>query len=159
MQKLMTYTIYKICNRVLPQVYIGTTIHYKNRKAIHKYHSNHKSDNHLYNTIRENGGWDNWDMVIIEEYDCMSKRDAELRETFWIKHYENIPNTVILNTYKLQMGSVPDNSTCKWYYKHREQNMQIGRSYYYKNRDSILKRQRELRETEGERSEPLTINS
>jgi hypothetical protein len=68
----MSYYIYKICCDDLPDfVYVGSTKAFRQRKREHKIKNvimiikiiNRK----LYTTIRENGGWDNWRMVIIDE--------------------------------------------------------------------------------------------
>ena len=42
----------------------------------------------LYNTMRENGGWDNFEMIPIEEYLCDTPLQARMREQFWINNIE-----------------------------------------------------------------------
>ena len=41
--------------------------------------------NPIYNVIRENGGWENWTMTILEERECTDVKDAKSRE----KYHEN----------------------------------------------------------------------
>ena len=42
---------------------------------------NNKNYNlYVYGFIRANGGWAEWEMIQIEEYDCCSKRELEFRE-------------------------------------------------------------------------------
>ena len=67
----MPYCIYKICCDDVPDyVYVGSTKAFRERKRHHKYsctNVNGKSyHSKIYTTIRDNGGWDNWRMVIIE---------------------------------------------------------------------------------------------
>lgn len=78
----MTYYIYKICCDECPDfVYVGSTKSIYKRKHDHK-HSCKVRNQKLYTTIRENGGWDNWRMVILEECDetIDTKRKAEIKE-------------------------------------------------------------------------------
>jgi hypothetical protein len=69
----MIYYIYKIvCNDVsITDFYVGSTSNIRNRKYQHKSdcnNENRKSYNlKIYQTIRTNGGWDNWRMVVLEE--------------------------------------------------------------------------------------------
>jgi predicted GIY-YIG superfamily endonuclease len=64
----MSYIIYKICCDDLPEyIYVGSTKSIIKRKSQHKIHCNNGNTRKLYTTIRENGGWNNWRMVIIEE--------------------------------------------------------------------------------------------
>lgn len=59
--------IYKIvCKDInIKECYVGHTTNFTNRKHIHKHDSVSKKAK-VYQFIRENGGWDNWDMILIE---------------------------------------------------------------------------------------------
>ena len=78
--------IYKLSckDKSITEIYIGSTTHFINRKHNHKSscnYSNGKEYNHpKYKFIRENGGWDNWEMVEIEAFPCKTKRELEKRE-------------------------------------------------------------------------------
>ena len=82
--------IYKLCCKdpLIEDIYIGSTTNMKVRKGQHKTHCNNKNDKRYnqnkYQFIRENGGFDNWDMIMIEEYSCNSKRELEKRERYWV---------------------------------------------------------------------------
>jgi hypothetical protein len=84
--------IYKIVckNTTINDCYVGHTCNWANRKKIHKSSTKYEKDyNKEYNSkksyfIRENGGWDNWIMVLIEKYPCENKHQAEAREQYWI---------------------------------------------------------------------------
>ncbi len=83
--------IYKICcNDVeVKECYVGSTTDFTNRKRNHKNTCNNENDkNHnlyVYKFIRENNGWNCWNMVMIEEYPCENKLQAETRERYWIE--------------------------------------------------------------------------
>ena len=90
-----------------------------------------------------NGGWDSYDIIPLEEFECSNRTEAECRENVWIKRFEG--EMELLNTYKRSIGSIPEGTTNKSYYKSREHNMQLSREYYYKNRESILERMKAIR--------------
>lgn len=83
--------IYKITckNTEITDTYVGSTCNFRKRKSAHKYRCNNKkSKRHnllVYKTIRANGGWDNWDMSIIEARPCDSKTELLNRERHWIE--------------------------------------------------------------------------
>jgi len=78
--------IYKIvCNDLsILECYVGSTTEFTRRKHYHKCLTR-TSDTRLYVFIRENGGWDNWTMVQIEEYPCMNGNEKRARERYWIE--------------------------------------------------------------------------
>jgi len=43
--------------------------------------------NPLYAMIQENGGWDNWEISVLEECECTDAKDAKMREKY---HYNRI---------------------------------------------------------------------
>jgi hypothetical protein len=81
--------IYKfVCNDLnITDVYIGSTTDFSKRKNSHKSRcineNNKKYHLKIYQTIRENGGWDNWKMIEIEKYKCNDGNDARARERYW----------------------------------------------------------------------------
>jgi hypothetical protein len=93
--------IYQICclDTSITDIYIGQTTSFINRKYNHKTHCNNQNgplyNKRLYKFIRENGGWVNWKMVQIEEYHCNNKREAEARETYWMKELKSSLNTTL----------------------------------------------------------------
>ena len=76
----MSYIIYKICCDDLPEfIYVGSTKSFRDRKYRHKKDCN-TSNIKLYTTIRENGGWDKWRMVILEDIGEVSLTQARIKE-------------------------------------------------------------------------------
>lgn len=77
--------IYKIQHQSKDELlYVGSTTHFLNRKVQHKrscYNVNGSGYNtKLYTTIRDNGGWDAFNMVIIKEFPCKNKQEALAEE-------------------------------------------------------------------------------
>jgi len=78
--------IYKITCKELSvtDVYVGHTTNFVQRKHAHKQScSNIKSGNYnckLYKVIRENGGWQNWTMEIVNFFNCYDHYEARKKE-------------------------------------------------------------------------------
>lgn len=83
--------IYKICCKdpTILNTYTGSTSNFYKRKQQHKsncYNIKDKKYNYyVYKFIRENGGWENFEMLQIEEYPCNTKNEAALRERYWLE--------------------------------------------------------------------------
>ena len=78
--------IYKITckNPSIYDLYVGHTTNFVQRKHSHKQSCiNKKSPNYkckLYEVIRENGGWENWKMEIINFFECKNHYEARKKE-------------------------------------------------------------------------------
>jgi len=87
--------IYKIyCkDETITDIYVGHTTNFIQRKYSHKIACNNLQNNvKIYNTIRCNGGWDNWNMVEIAKYSCKDATEARIKEQ---EHYDEI-NLIII---------------------------------------------------------------
>ena len=87
-------TIYKISCKddTIKDVYVGHTTNFNVRKYHHKNACNNfKIDLNIYKTIRDNGGWDNWNMVEIAKYNCKNATEARIKEQ---EHYEMIKSSL-----------------------------------------------------------------
>jgi hypothetical protein len=78
--------IYKITCRdpLIKDLYVGHTTNFVQRKHAHKQSCmNEKCVNYkckLYETIRNNGNWENWKMEIINFFDCKNQYEARKKE-------------------------------------------------------------------------------
>lgn len=91
--------IYKLCCKDpnIKQIYIGSTVNFRGRKSNHKAGCNTPTHRD-YNTkkskfIREHGGWENWEMILIEYYSATDLRDLEQRERYWFDELSSNLNT------------------------------------------------------------------
>jgi len=129
--------IYKIvCNNLeIKDVYVGHTTNFTNRKRHHKedcYRFNSKKSSYkVYQTIRENGGWDNWSMIEIEKYPCKDNNEARARERFW---YEQLNCT--LNSRK------PICSKKEYTETHKTEKQNYDKIYREVNKEKIKERKR-----------------
>jgi predicted GIY-YIG superfamily endonuclease len=122
--------IYKLCckNPEIKNIYVGHTTNFRRRKWEHKSdceNENKKCYNfNVYSFIRENGSFDNWDMIQIEKYPCENKLQAHQRERYWIENLNANLNC-----------SIPTRS-----------DQEYKKIYYDENRDGLLDKQKKYRE-------------
>ena len=87
--------IYKIVCKDLSvkDCYVGQTTNFKLRKSDHKANSicHHYK---VYQFIRNNGGWDNFDMIEIEKFPCKDGNEARARERYWYEELNSSLNTI-----------------------------------------------------------------
>ena len=140
--------IYKICCKDISvkEIYVGHTTHPIRRKTQHKYDCNtKKSPRHnlkLYKTIREHGGWNNWDIIIVENYNtCIDKLDARKRERHW---YESLNATLNVKVpgrtqkeYAEEHKEVRQEYCKQWQEEHKEELKEKKKEYNLKNRDRM----------------------
>jgi len=107
--------IYKLCCKDpnITDIYIGSTTNFTRRKCNHKNVCGNENDKKynrkVYECIRENGNWDNWDMIQIEEINVDNKRELETRERYWI---ETLKSSLNIN--------IPTQTYQEWCVKNRE---------------------------------------
>ena len=86
--------IYKIIckDKSITDLYVGHTTNFVQRKYSHKQLCDSKlANNKLYNVIHEHGGWDNWEMLTIETFNCKNKFEALTKEQ---EYYEKLQATL-----------------------------------------------------------------
>jgi hypothetical protein len=90
--------IYKITckDQKIKYIYVGHTTNFIQRKYKHKINSiNFKNKLNLYKIIRENGGWENWEMSEIAKYQCKNSIEAKAKEQ---EHYDVLNNALANET-------------------------------------------------------------
>ncbi len=88
-QPVVPYYFYKIVCRdsSINKVYVGKTKDFKSRMMNHKFKSV-ISDIKLYQTIREHGGWENWEMVLYHKCIC-DEQSSTYIEVSIIKQFQD----------------------------------------------------------------------
>jgi hypothetical protein len=133
--------IYKIvCKDVnITEKYIGSTTNLIQRHKAHKttcYNDNAKRHNtFVYQFIRENGSFDNWDVVLIEKViDCKDKEHLHKRERFYIESLKAELNKII-----------PTRSNKEWYKDNKEHLKEQSKEYRKDNKHKIAVKNKEYR--------------
>ena len=93
--------IYKLCCKdpTITDTYIGSTTNFLRRKSEHKRKCHNANSEHynryVYTKIRELGGFDNWEMVLVESVNCYSKLELSQKEREHIDLLKPTLNVVI----------------------------------------------------------------
>jgi hypothetical protein len=139
--------IYKIyCkDENVKETYIGSTSTYEKRKQRHIFNcKNDKSKNYnifLYQFIRQNGGWDNFEMKLIEKLDKnISKKELLEKEKYHIKLNEcklNKINPITTKEERKQQQKQYKEQQKEWYEQNKDKIKQQQKEWYEKNKDKI----------------------
>ena len=100
---MVKYSFYKIVIKGTKDCYVGSTKNFISRICCHKDNTkNTNSTNYhfkLYNTIREKGGWENVEVVIIDTQEFHTKQEALLQEQKYIIEHKANLNMVSATSY------------------------------------------------------------
>lgn len=110
--------------------YIGQTTDLRSRKSQHKSicnNENSKSYNYyVYQIIRNNGGFENWDIIEVEKYNAIDSNDSLKRERYWIEFYKANLNIV-----------KPTRTKQEFYEDNKEQFLERAKHYRENNKEQI----------------------
>ena len=125
--------IYKICcnDPTITEIYIGSTTNLIRRRAQHKKCCNKDNDRghnyYVYQFIRDNGGWDNWSVILVEKCENItSKPELTKRE----RHY--------IETLKSSLNRrIPGRTKKEWTTVNKEKIIEYQKEYYSDNKEKI----------------------
>ena len=144
----MSYYIYKICCDDLPDfVYVGSTKAFRERKRRHRRNLLNSRKEKLYNTIRENGGWDNWRMVIIEDCGEITLTEARIKEEeHRVKLNANLNSMRCFRTEE-QKEEADKNTKLKYYLNtpNPKINCECGGKYTFRHKETHFKTKKHLK--------------
>ena len=91
--------IYKIEHLEKPElVYVGSTTNFIRRKSRHKINCNSENSKQykwkLYQLIRDNGNWESFKMMIIQEFPCNKKTELLIEEEKYRKELQASLNSI-----------------------------------------------------------------
>ena len=137
--------IYKIycLDENIKDCYIGSTNNFYRRKLQHKHDCNNINSNNytfkVYEFIRANGGWENFDFMILEQFENkIIKKDLEKIEGQYIKNNNSNLNCNIAG--RSQKTHYEDNKMHftnykkEWYNKNKEKLSEKAKENYQKNK-------------------------
>lgn len=151
------YTFYTfVCNDPnVTDCYVGSTKAFRQRKAYHRNACNnekYKAHNFkIYQTIRANGGWDNWEMKPIDMMVC-NRLEARIHESKLIEERQST-----LNSYKAYVSIEERKKYQKEYHANYEKTHRAELNAY-KNKLNALKRKREQEELIAMIKEDINAN-
>jgi hypothetical protein len=138
--------IYKLCcnDPTINDCYIGSTINFKVRKSQHKSYCNNENrpsyNNYKYQFIREHGGFENWSMILIENFSCDTKLELHKRERYWLEKLgatlnKNIPSRTNKESSKIYRENHKEelNEKSKIYRENRKEEISEYLKIYHEN--------------------------
>ena len=156
-------------------MYIGHTTNFTKRKHRHKGCCLNENNTHhnlpLYQHIRLNGGWENWDMILIEIEKCNNELEARAREKYYIEMFKSSLNSIkrpyvseeekkeLYKEYSDEHREEILEQKKEYWQNNREERLEYRHEYYERERDNILERKKEKtgkhRRRENERQRTL----
>ena len=137
--------IYKIvCKDLLvTDLYVGHTTNFIKRKQTHKSVCNNENDKSynyfVYQTIRDTGGWSNWEMVEVEKYTCSDVNEALKQERYWIETLNATLNKII-----------PLRTDAEYRLDHKEETKEYQKEYRDEHKEETKEYQKEYRDEHKE---------
>lgn len=166
------YIMYKIApkNAELKCCYVGHTTNFDNRKRAHIRNTTKVDDKHYhlkhYETIRQTGGWDEWEMVEIERGQYNTKLEARIREQELIyEHGANLNSLKayvseeqrkklkkqITEKYREENKELLKEQTKKYKEDHKEIIAEQMKKYRAENKEKIYEKTKQYRENNKEK--------
>jgi hypothetical protein len=111
----------------------------------------------VYQFIRLNGGWENWDMILVEEYPCANYNQALARERHWYEELNGDLNSILPlrieeetkqnlkiynKEYRIINKAVLSQRGKEKYEENKEEIRQKENEKYQENKKEILAKQR-----------------
>ena len=125
-------------------IYVGHCTNMTQRRHNHKKAccnpDNKEHNEYKYQFIRANGGWDQWEMILIEKYPCNIIDEATARERYWKRELNATLNT-----------QEPGRTIKEWREDNKEKITEYRKEYYENNKEYIKEQKKEWRENNKEK--------
>ena len=136
-----TACIYQICCKdvEIKDVYVGSTTNLIERRRGHKVACTNESDKGhnlpVYRFIRDYGGWDNWEVIKVQDADCACREDLL-----------KIERSMMVQLGATLNKQVPGRSVKEYYEAHKAEISEQKKNYYEANKTEILEKKKLYRE-------------
>ena len=139
--------IYKIVCKDLEvtDVYVGHTTDFKSRKNRHKSNCNNEKYNlKIYKFIRDNKGFENFDMIVIEKYtECKDSNEARTRERYWYELLNAKLNMIFPQRTDEEYKKDNKEKLKKYFDENKDKIREQRKQYRNKNKDELKNKQKE----------------
>ena len=148
--------IYKLCclDTTIEEIYIGSTTNFSRRKTRHKQVCNDINikdyNSKVYQFIRNNGGWNNWDMILIAKLNCNDKLELRKKEREYMEEYKPSLNMVIAQQDEKERKEYHKEYSKKYFETNKEEILDKAKEYYKTNKEEISIRKKKWYETKKE---------
>lgn len=141
------YKIVNVNNLNDDYVYVGSTTQLLSQRiAEHRSDSLKKPSRKLYQHIIGNGGWDNFKIILIEDFPCESKEQLVARENLWQKQMNSIRSglNMINSVFDVEAHKVNRAQSMKRYYENNKDKLkELKKQYYEINKNKINEQKKE----------------
>jgi hypothetical protein len=133
-----TYFYKVVCRDLnIKDVYVGHTTDFKTRKCKHKSAccsqiDSNKHNLYVYTFIRANGGWENFDMILIEKHKCEDRLHAFKKEREYIESLNATLNQ-----------KIPTRTKKEWKDDNKERVKECGINWRKENQPRIQEQKKE----------------
>ncbi len=137
--------VYKLCciDPEIKEIYVGSTKNLRVRKNQHKTRCNNENDKKytysVYQFIRANGGFSNWDVIQLERVEFNTKYELHAKERHYIETLNASLNKVI-----------PTRTDTQWREDNKEKIKGQIQEYQKKNKEKIKQYKRQHYENNQE---------
>ena len=130
----------------ITEIYVGATTDFYTRKSDHKKKCINKGGKMklnipVYCFMRLHGGWDNWNMLVIEEVNARNKRHLNQIEAKYIRDLKAELNSVIPQDIEEGLGEKEWQK--EYHSKNREKLSEKYKEYCAKNAEKIAEKRKE----------------
>lgn len=135
--------IYRLVNSVDTEIYVGSTCTSLSKRIYkHKSDAKEQTDRRVYAHLNPIG-WDNVDIILIEEYPCQNKMELERRERHWIETLKASLNTYLPTRSHKEYDEDNKEKRHEYYEENKKLILENKREYYEKNKEVIAENKRE----------------
>jgi hypothetical protein len=143
--------VYAIVGEDGLEIYVGSTAQPLHKRWHgHKKMAKFKPERAIYKHIAENGGFEKFRIILVEEYPCENRQQLLRREGEHIKRLQPIGNRRVAGRTPQEWIEEHKDMVAEYMSEYREQNRdkltEQKREYYEQNKDKIAKQKREYRE-------------
>jgi len=149
---IANYIFYKIIpkNNDINCCYVGHTTNIVNRNRQHKENveneNYNKSHYKLYQTIRQNGGWSEWEMIEIEKLNGITKLEARMKEQELMEYHNANLNSLKAYISEEQRKVLKKQITQKYREENKELLKEQTKKYKEDHKDIIAEQMKQYRQ-------------
>ena len=139
------------CDSEVEFLYIGHTTDWHMRENAHESCTRNESNRKLYRKIRELG-WENINVEFVEDFPCNNRREAEIREQYWMDMLGATQSANSCRSYVAtdQREELKKETFKKWSENNKEHKKEYDKKYYEENKERKKEYNKEYRETKKE---------
>jgi hypothetical protein len=137
------------------EYYIGSTKDFKARCCEHKSdcnNQNRKQYNYkLYKYIRENGSWNEWEIILLYDYPCKNRNELHLEEKRAVKEYKSTLNTQVPARTRKEYCEDNKELRLKYLKNNKETIAQQTKEYRKNNKEKLAQQKKEYQQNNKEK--------